>query len=90
LLIVQLHSHPAEAYFSTWDEEHALNTQAGALNLVVPDYGQARWIDAERFCMVERDEHGTWIPWSSRDWGRLLVIPDALTSAAGPWSTSRS
>ncbi len=78
LLIIQIHSHPARAFFSTWDEEHALNSRAGALNMIIPYYGNARWIDTKRFCMVERNEHDQWIRWSSRDWDRLIAVPDAL------------
>jgi Prokaryotic homologs of the JAB domain len=78
LLLTQLHSHPAEAFFSEWDEDHALNNRSGALNLVIPDYGDARWIDTEHFCMVERNEKGHWERWSHQEWDRLLIVPDAL------------
>jgi Prokaryotic homologs of the JAB domain len=78
LLLVQIHSHPTRAYFSEWDEEHALNNRAGALNMILPDYGNARWIDNHRFCMVERNEIGQWERWSAEDWGRLVSVPDAL------------
>jgi hypothetical protein len=82
LLLVQIHSHPAKAFFSDWDEEHALNNRMGALNMVVPEYGNARWIDTGRFCMVERNDAGQWEQWSAVDWGRLVTIPDALALPA--------
>ena len=78
LLLVQIHSHPARAFFSDWDEDHALNNRAGALNMVVPDYGMGRWIDPSNFCMVERTEDGQWRPWSANDWQRLVIVPDGL------------
>jgi proteasome lid subunit RPN8/RPN11 len=81
LLLVQIHSHPAAAFFSEWDEGHALNNRAGSLNMIVPDYGNARWVDAERFCMVERDDHGRWREWSSDEWRRLVHVPDTLALA---------
>jgi hypothetical protein len=82
LLLVQIHSHPAKAFFSDWDEDHALNNRMGALNMIVPDYGNARWIDTGRFCMVERNDAGQWERWSAADWGRLVTIPDALAPPA--------
>jgi hypothetical protein len=78
LLIVQVHSHPARAFYSSWDEQHALNTRVGALNMVVPNFGNVRWIDPEQFCMVERNERGEWERWSPHDWDRLVTVPDAL------------
>jgi hypothetical protein len=78
LLIVQIHSHPTEAFFSAWDEEHALNNRAGALNMVVPNYGNVRWFDNERLCMVERNERGQWERWLPHDWNRLVTVPDEL------------
>jgi hypothetical protein len=78
LLLVQIHSHPTRAFFSQSDEQHALNNRSGALNMVVPDYGNTRWIDEDRFCMVERTEVGEWQRWSAEDWGRLITVPDAL------------
>ncbi len=78
LLIVQIHSHPAEAFFSAWDEHHALNNRAGALNMVVPRHGNVQWVDAEQFCMVERNERGQWECWSGHDWSRIVTVPDAL------------
>jgi hypothetical protein len=78
LLLMQIHSHPKRAFFSEWDEEHALNNRAGALNMIVPDYGNTRWIDQERFCMVERNQTGQWERWSSEEWGRLVTLPDSL------------
>jgi hypothetical protein len=82
LLLVQIHSHPTRAFFSERDEAHALNNRAGALNMIVPDYGSARWIDTERFCMVERTAANQWKQWSPEDWGRLVTIPDALAVSA--------
>lgn len=78
LLIVQVHTHPAEAYFSSWDQQHALNNRTGALNMVIPDYGRARWIDPSGFCMVERTGDGGWRSWSRDDWRRLVTVPDIL------------
>ncbi len=78
LLLVQIHSHPKRAFFSKWDEEHALNNRAGALNLIAPNYGDARWIDTKRFCMVERNHLGQWQRWSIEDWPRLVIVPDAI------------
>lgn len=78
LLIVQLHTHPARAYFSKWDQAHALNNRPGALNMVIPNYGDVPWIDAEQFCMVERNEAGHWRPWSLEDWTRMAEVPDVL------------
>jgi hypothetical protein len=82
LLIVQIHSHPAKAFFSTWDEQHALNKQVGAFNMVVPDYGNVPWIDIEQFCMVEQIE-GHWRRWTRQDWDRLVIVPDALGLGCG-------
>ncbi|WP_036053468.1 Mov34/MPN/PAD-1 family protein [Bradyrhizobium sp. URHD0069] len=81
LLLVQIHSHPTRAFFSVEDEEHALNSRPGALNMIVPDYGNARWIEQNRFCIVERNETGQWERWSSKDWNRLIIVPDALPFA---------
>jgi hypothetical protein len=81
LLLVQIHTHPKDAYFSQWDEEHALNNRLGALNMIVPHYGNIRWIETERFCMVERTRAERWEPWSQQDWSRLVIVPDALVSA---------
>jgi len=78
LMLLQIHSHPAAAFFSERDEEHALNNRTGALNMIVPDYGNIRWIDTERFCVVERNNLGRWVRWSPEDWARLVTIPDAL------------
>lgn len=80
LLIVQLHTHPARAYFSTWDQAHALNNRSGALNMVIPNYGDVPWIDREQFCMVERNESENWRPWSQEDWTRMAEVPDVLVS----------
>jgi hypothetical protein len=81
LLLVQTHSHPARAFFSEWDEEHVLNNRTGALNMIVPEYGNVRWIDTERFCMVERDDRGQWREWSPDEWTRLVTVPDTLALA---------
>jgi hypothetical protein len=83
LLLAQIHSHPTRAFFSTCDEQNALNKQVGALNMIVPDYGDVRWIDTDSFCMVERDETGHWTSWSRNDWDRLVIIPDVLASGVG-------
>jgi len=78
LLLVQVHTHPKAAYFSPWDEENALNKAPGALNMIVPDYGAASWIDAKRFCMVEKDDGGRWRPWTAEDWQKLSIVPASL------------
>lgn len=82
LLMVQIHSHPAQAFFSSWDEHHALNKQLGAFNMVVPDYGNISWIDIDRFCMVERIE-GHWRRWKRQDWDRLVILPDGIALGCG-------
>jgi hypothetical protein len=83
MLLVQIHTHPKDAYFSQWDEEHALNKRPGALNMIVPDHGNIRWIETERFCIVERTGAERWEPWSKQDWSRrLVIVPDALVSAS--------
>ncbi len=38
-LIGQVHSHPADAYHSDTDNEHAIANTIGCLSLVVPDFG---------------------------------------------------
>jgi len=78
LLIMQVHTHPRAAYFSEWDEENALNKAPGALNLIIPDYGAARWIDPACFCIVEKDEADAWRPWKAPEWERLKVVPAGL------------
>jgi hypothetical protein len=82
LLVLQIHTHPQLAYFSEWDAEHALNKQQGALNLVLPDYGNAAWIDTERFCMVEMNNRDQWQPWAADDWQRLTIVPDVIASSS--------
>ncbi len=73
LLLVQVHTHPKEAFFSPWDSENALNNKPGALNLVVPYYGAISWSRREGFVMVELDDHGIWRPWIVDDWERLKI-----------------
>lgn len=82
LMLVQIHSHPTRAFFSNWDEDHALNNRAGALNMVIPNYGNAQWIDTATFCMTERTEDHQWRPWSADDWRRLVVVPDRIRVSA--------
>ena len=77
ILLTQIHSHPEEAYFSSWDEQHALNKRTGALNLIVPDYGNSDWANFDNFCMVERDP-SQWRSWSRVEWNRLVITPDAF------------
>lgn len=76
LLLAQIHTHPRNAFFSEWDELNALNKRVGALNMVLPDYGNVPWIDAKRFCMVEMDSTGNWCPWSAKQWERLQIVED--------------
>jgi hypothetical protein len=78
LLLLQIHTHPQLAYFSEWDTEHALNKQEGALNLILPDYGNAPWIETERFRMVEMNDQDQWQSWVGHDWQRLSIIPNVL------------
>jgi len=80
--VLQAHTHPRKAYFSEWDEENALNKAPGALNLVIPDYGAADWINPTTFCMVEMDDARNWIPWQKGDWQRLKVVPAAYRMTA--------
>ena len=75
LLLVQIHTHPVEAFFSEWDEQNALNKAPGALNMILPDYGSAPWIDTNRFCVVENDGAENWRPWEADDWKRLEILP---------------
>jgi hypothetical protein len=78
LLLMQIHTHPRQAFFSEWDAENALNKRPGALNMVIPDFGNVQWIDRSRFCLVELDDQDIWQPWSRDDWQRLRVIPDSI------------
>ena len=41
VLVGQIHSHPAEAYHSSTDEEFPIATTVGSLSLVVPDFAAA-------------------------------------------------
>jgi proteasome lid subunit RPN8/RPN11 len=79
LMLIQIHTHPRDAFFSEWDELNALNKAEGALNLVLPNYGKAPWLDPRRVCMVEMNDKGRWIEWRDADWRRLL-LPGALVS----------
>jgi len=79
LMLMGIHTHPRRAFFSEWDEENALNKRKGALNMVVPDFGNVEWIDAKRFCVVEMDERGTWREWSGADWNRIQLLPSQLS-----------
>ncbi len=81
LLLMQVHTHPKEAYFSEWDEQNALNKRPGALNMIIPDYGNVSWIDADRFCIVEMDDAGEWRTWSEDDWHRIQMIPSGTSVA---------
>ena len=78
LLLLQIHTHPQLAFFSDWDAEHAFNKRQGALNLILPDYGNAPWLDTARFCMVEMNNRDEWQPWQQNDWRRLQIVPDLL------------
>lgn len=80
LLIMQIHTHPSLAYFSDWDAENALNKRPGALNMILPNYGDVQWMDSKNMCVVELNRHGQWIPWSNGDWNRISIVrefPDA-------------
>lgn len=79
LMVMGIHTHPKRAFFSNWDEENALNKRRGALNMVVPDFGNVEWIDTARFCMVEMDASGAWQEWSAADWSRLQILPSELS-----------
>jgi hypothetical protein len=73
--LVQIHTHPQAAFLSEGDANHALNKRAGALNMIVPDFGTADWTHFRGFAMVERDSKGHWVPWTDADWSRLAVLP---------------
>jgi len=74
LLIMQIHTHPKLAFFSDWDAENALNKRPGALNLILPNYGNVQWLDQKEMCVVELDHRGRWNPWSHDDWKRINVV----------------
>lgn len=40
MLGVQVHSHPADAFHSDTDDSYPIATTAGALSIVVPDFGR--------------------------------------------------
>lgn len=77
LLLLQIHTHPREAFFSEWDELNALNKGQGALNMVVPHFGNECWINPASFCVVERIDK-EWRSWGAADWQRLHLIPDQM------------
>jgi len=74
LLLMQIHTHPKESFFSEWDAKNALNKRQGALNMVIEDFGKATWITPGPFNIVEMDEIGEWQPWAAGDWRRLKVV----------------
>jgi hypothetical protein len=78
LLLTQIHTHPRSAFFSTWDAQNALNKRPGALNMIVADFGNVRWLTPGRFNIVELDPKERWRPWSPDDWRRLRLIPGPL------------
>lgn len=75
LLLVQVHTHPGEAYFSDGDAEHALNKRAGALNMILPNFGRADWVTRKGFAMAEREPTPEWRIWDREDWTRIRAVP---------------
>jgi hypothetical protein len=78
LLLLQIHTHPGEAYFSDGDSEHALNKRAGALNMILPNFGRANWATRKGFAMAERELTPEWRMWEHEDWTRFRIIPTEL------------
>jgi hypothetical protein len=78
LLLVQIHTHPGKAYFSDGDAEHALNKRAGALNMILPNFGKADWATRKGFAMAECELTPEWRMWGRDDWARFRVVPTEL------------
>lgn len=59
-VIIQVHSHPGEAFHSSTDDEEAIPRQAGALSLVVPDFALRPSL-FERAALFQLQKAGGWI-----------------------------
>lgn len=74
VLLVQVHSHPAEAFHSQTDDEHPVILHKGAISVVVPYFGDVSFDDFANVEVFRLLEWPNWRQLSSRERAALFLI----------------
>lgn len=75
-ILVQLHTHPRQAFHSDVDDRLAITKHTGAISIVVPDFG-LRWNGDLLHTSVNRNlGGGKWIELSAAEVSQLFEIVD--------------
>jgi hypothetical protein len=74
-LVVQLHSHPNDAYHSETDDRYSVVTARGGLSLVVPHFARAAF-SLEACATYRLEEGGTWAEVPPHEVVSLITIVD--------------
>jgi len=83
-LLVQVHSHPADAFHSDGDDEGAASFHEGFLSLVVPRYG--RGVSHVRQCALFEFSRGSFNPVSPGTAAARFILEPLIAHRSGPAS----
>ncbi len=72
LMAAQVHSHPTEAFHSGTDDCFSLVTLAGALSIVIPNFGRGRFHELKEWALYRLHSGDHWTPLTSAD--RVQVV----------------
>lgn len=78
ILGAQVHSHPTEAYHSTTDDCFSLVTLAGALSVVIPNFGRDRFDGIRDWAFYRLVRGSEWSPLTADDHIELVADEDSI------------
>lgn len=76
VLAAQVHSHPTEAYHSDTDDCFSLVTLAGAISLVIPDFGSGGIDAAAGWAWYRLVGEGTWVLLTADDHVSIVEVAE--------------
>ena len=79
-LLAQVHSHPADAFHSPFDERSPHSAEPGFLSLVVPNFGACRFDSFEAWAVFEQVSYEKWREWDATEKRRRLKLLDSVIS----------
>jgi hypothetical protein len=72
-LMVQIHSHPGEAYHSVTDDTYPIVATVGSVSIVVPDFASGP-VEISFWKIYRLSQHNEWISLDENEKSRLLEI----------------
>ena len=73
-ILVQLHTHPREAFHSDVDDRLAITKHKGALSIVIPDFGMQWQGDLLQTSVNRNLGGGQWVELPDFEVSRILVV----------------